>query len=127
MLTNAAYPLQVSLTDDGHVVRLVLSGELDIASAAALERELEVAESRRPPVLVLDLGELRFMGVSGLRTILDAARRARRDSRQFVIANPVPHIKRLFELTAIDQSLELLRSPLFAVAGAASQPPLGSA
>jgi anti-sigma B factor antagonist len=127
MLTNAAYPLQVSLTDDGYIVRLVLSGELDIASAAALERELEVAESRRPPVLVLDLGELRFMGVSGLRTILDAARRARRDSRQFVIANPVPHIKRLFELTAIDQSLELLRSPLFAVAGAAAQPPLGGA
>jgi anti-anti-sigma factor len=66
----------------------------------------------RPPMLVIDLGELTFMGVSGLRSILDAARRARRDGRQFVVANPVPHISRLFELTAIDQSVELMRGPL---------------
>jgi hypothetical protein len=29
-----------------------------------------------------------------------------------VVTNPVPHISRLFELTAIDQSVELLRGPL---------------
>ena len=83
-----------------------------MATAASLELELRSAEARRPPMLVLDLGELRFMGVSGLRSILDAARRARRDGRQFVVTNPVPHISRLFELTAIDQSVEMMRGPL---------------
>jgi anti-sigma B factor antagonist len=105
-------PLCVSRSDDGRVVRLVLSGELDIATAASLELELQAAEARCPPVLVLDLGQLNFMGVSGLRSILGAARRARRDGRHFVVTNPVPHISRLFELTAIDQSVELLRGPL---------------
>jgi anti-sigma B factor antagonist len=90
----------------------MLSGELDMATATSLELELRSAEAMRPPMLVLDLGELRFMGVSGLRSILDAARRARRDGRQFVVTNPVPHISRLFELTAIDQSVELMRGPL---------------
>jgi anti-sigma B factor antagonist len=91
---------------------LLLCGELDISTSTSLELELQAAEMRRPPVLVLDLGELRFMGVSGLRSILNAARRARREGRHFVVTNPLPHIVRLFELTAIDQSLELHRGAL---------------
>jgi anti-sigma B factor antagonist len=112
MPSNLAEPLRVSRSDDGRIVRLMLSGELDIATAATLELELQTVEARRPPVLVLDLGELSFMGVSGLRSILDAARRARREERHFVVTNPVPHISRLFELTAIDQSVDLMRGPL---------------
>jgi anti-sigma B factor antagonist len=112
MPSNHASPFRVSRSDDGRIVRLMLSGELDIATAASLELELQIVEARCPPVLVLDLGQLRFMGVSGLRSILDAARRARREGRHFVVTNPVPHISRLFELTAIDQSVELLRGPL---------------
>jgi anti-sigma B factor antagonist len=104
------------------VVRLSLRGELDIANTTALELELHNAEATRPPVLVLDLAQLRFLGVAGLRAILDAARRARNDGRQLVVSNPVPHIVRLFELTAIDQSVELLRSPLMALAGGAPDP-----
>jgi anti-sigma B factor antagonist len=103
----------------------MLSGELDMSSSTSLELELSIAEARRPPVLVLDLAELRFMGVSGLRAILDAARRARRDGRQLVVTNPVPHILRLFELTAIDQSVELLRAPLTLVPS--GDPPLATA
>jgi anti-sigma B factor antagonist len=90
----------------------MVCGELDMATATSLELELRNAEATQPPVLVLDLEELKFMGVSGLRSILDAARRARRDGRQFVVTNPVPHISRLFELTAIDQSVELMHGPL---------------
>ena len=104
--------LRVHRSDDGRIVRLMLSGELDMATAASLELELQTAEAGQPPVLVLDLEHLEFMGVSGLRSILDAARRARRDGRTFVVTNPVPHISRLFELTAIDQSVELMQGPL---------------
>jgi anti-sigma B factor antagonist len=112
MATTHVSPFDVRRSDDGRVVRLMLSGELDMATAASLELELQSAEAMQPPVLVLDLEQLNFMGVSGLRSILDAARRARRDGRHFVVTNPVPHISRLFELTAIDQSVELLRGPL---------------
>jgi anti-anti-sigma factor len=105
----------------------MLSGELDMSTATCLELELQTIEERRPPVLVLDLAQLRFMGVSGLRAILDAARRARREGRQLVVTNPVPHILRLFELTAIDQSVELVRAPLTLIAGGTSDPPLATA
>ena len=49
---------------------LYLSGELDIATAGALEARLqEIAEASEGP-LVLDLEELRFLGSTGVRTIL---------------------------------------------------------
>lgn len=114
MVSAPATPLNVSRTDDGAVVRLMLSGELDIASTMAFERELLKAEAKAPSVLVLDLAQLRFMGVTGLRAILQSARRARRAGRRLVVTNAVPHITRLFELTAIDQSVELLRGPVVA-------------
>jgi anti-anti-sigma factor len=127
MPSTAASPLQVSRSDDGRVVRLMLSGELDMSSATSLELELQTVEARMPPVIVLDLAHLRFMGVSGLRAILDAARRARREGRQLVVTNPVPHILRLFELTAIDQSVELLRAPLVLMGGGTPDSPLSPA
>ena len=94
---------------------LVLSGELDMYSAPVLERALDNVAQYRPARTVLDLGGLSFMDVSGLRAILDAARSARRDGRALEIANPLPHIIRLLELTAIDQSLEVRGRPLAAV------------
>src|SRR3954465_13758582 len=127
MPSTAASPLHVSRSDDGRIVRLMLSGELDMSSATSLELELSMVEARKPPVLVLALAQLRFMGVSGLRAILDAARRARREDRQLVVTNPVPHILKLFELTAIDQSVELLKAPLTLVTGGVSDPPLATA
>jgi anti-anti-sigma factor len=127
MLSSAASPLRVSRSDDGRIVRLMLSGELDMSSATSLEMELQAVETRQPSMLVLDLAQLRFMGVSGLRSILYAARRARLEGRDLVVTNPVPHVVRLFELTAIDQTVELLRSPLGLVAGGTPDPPLAKA
>jgi anti-anti-sigma factor len=123
MSTPPAPLLHVSRTDDGRIARLSLAGELDMSSSLTLNAQLRKAEARRPPMLVLDLTDLRFMDVSGLRAILDAARRANREGRELIVTNPVPHIVRLFELTAIDQSLELLRNPLGGLTG----PPLATA
>jgi anti-sigma B factor antagonist len=112
MSATALPPFEVSCVQSSRRARLSLAGELDMSSASLLTRELEAAESRHPEEIVLDLAELSFMDVTGLRTILDAARRARRDGGSVVIANPLPHILRLLELTAIDQTLEVLGRPL---------------
>jgi anti-anti-sigma factor len=108
-------PFEVACMEEGSATRVALRGELDLLSAPLLTRELEAVARRRPRRIVLDLGELDFMDVSGLRAILDAARSARRDGRSLAVANPMPHIVRLLELTAIDQSLEVLGRPLAAV------------
>jgi anti-sigma B factor antagonist len=108
-------PFEVSCVEAGPTERFRLYGELDMLSAPVLARELAAAARRRPRKIVLDLRELTFMDVSGLRAILDAARSTKRFGGGLAIANPMPHIVRLLELTAIDQSLEVVGRPLTAV------------
>jgi anti-sigma B factor antagonist len=115
MSASALPPFEVSCVETEGRARLRLHGELDMSSAPMLAQELKAVESHHPREIVLDLAQLSFMDVTGLRTILDAARRARRDGGSVVIANPMPHIIRLLELTAIDQSLDVLGRPLASV------------
>jgi anti-sigma B factor antagonist len=112
MPATAIAPFEVSCAGTEERVLLGLRGELDMSSAPVLTRKLKAVARRRPKEIVLDLGELSFMDVTGLRVILDAARRARRDGGTLAIANPLPHIIRLLELTAIDQTLDVLGRPL---------------
>jgi len=86
-----------------------------MSSAVVLARKLEDVQRDHPDEILLDLSELSFMDVSGLRAILDAARRSRREGTSLVIANPMPHIVRLLELTAIDQSVPVVGRPLSAL------------
>jgi anti-anti-sigma factor len=116
-MPGPALPLfEVLRRDDPRAINLYLRGELDMYSAPALLRELEKASAKRPARIVLDLAGLSFMDVSGLRAILDTARTVRREGGSLIISNPMPHIVRLLELTAIDQSLEVQGRPLSSVA-----------
>src|SRR3954447_7255157 len=115
MSAPALPPFEVSSVQQDRRVRLELRGELDMSSARVLQREFENVERDHPLEILLDLTELSFMDVSGLRAILDAARRGRRVGTSLVISNPMPHIIRLLELTAIDQSVPVVGRPLSAV------------
>ena len=107
---------EVTYVSEAEDARLALRGELDMYSVPLLERELQRAIRSQPARIVLDLAGLVFTDVSGLRSMLDAARRARRYGGSLVIANPVPYIVRLLELTALDQTLEVQGRPLSPVA-----------
>jgi anti-anti-sigma factor len=87
--------------------RLRVRGELDMATAPRLRLAIASEEERRPESLQLDLRELDFMDVSGMRVLLDAARRAQREGRQLVVRNPQPSIRRLFALTAVDRTVTI--------------------
>jgi len=92
---------------DGQL-RLAVAGELDMASAPLLLREIERLELDRPHTLAVDLRDVTFMDVSGLRVLLEAAQRARSRQAAFVIFNPRSCASRVFGLTAVDQELKIV-------------------
>ena len=59
------------------VVRVCLVGDLDIATGDDCRRALEAELAARPPVLVIDASDLRFMAASGVRTLADTWRAGR--------------------------------------------------
>jgi anti-sigma B factor antagonist len=90
----------VAASDDGW---LIASGEIDMVTAPDLEHALAQGDYHG-----VDLDAVTFMDVSGLRVLLQAARRAEADGRRFAVARPCQSIRRLLELTAIDQTLDVI-------------------
>ena len=102
---------RLTSTREAENIRLRLAGELDVATAPTLARAVFDAEGDEPPVLSFDLAELTFMDAAGLRVMLAAARRARLQGRHVEVLNPRTPIKRLLEITALDQSLDVTQEP----------------
>lgn len=104
---EALTPFHCHLQDaGGDGVRLVIAGELDRASVPRFERA--VADLHDPGRLILDLDELEFIDAGGLRSIVDLALEASRSGRSVQVANPNAMLRRLFTLTGLERSVELL-------------------
>jgi anti-anti-sigma factor len=87
---------------------VVLRGEFDLAGVQQFEAAMQTLEASRPPVLVVDLNDLKFMDSSGLRALVMADHRARKDGRRFAIVPGPPVVRRVFEITQLDGRLELV-------------------
>jgi anti-anti-sigma factor len=102
-------PFSVTVSADGGTTTVAFNGELDLAGIDSASQAIERAE-QADGMLVLDLAGLTFIDSTGLEVILRAARRAQQTGRRLVVVRPRPYVRRLFELTAIDQSLDIVDS-----------------
>jgi anti-anti-sigma factor len=80
-------------------VRLV--GELDMAGVPIVSEHLRRHRERGDMVL-LDLDELEFMDMSGLRMVLSAAEDASRDGWGLAVTRGSPQVRRLIALVNRD-------------------------
>jgi anti-sigma B factor antagonist len=101
-------PFSVTVTSDGDRATVSLRGELDLAGVDRAREAIEQAESTPGGLLVLDLSELDFIDSTGLEVLLRAARRAHDTGRRLIVQRPSRYVRRLLELTAIDQSLDIV-------------------
>ncbi len=99
---------------------LALSGELDLASQRALERDIARALQSGARTVVLDLGGLTFVDIAGLRSMLRSQRRARGAGKRLLLANPAPAFRRLVALTRQERSVAVFGSVAEALAAAGS-------
>lgn len=102
---------QVNVSEGNGVVSLSLVGELDLATAGRFESELRRAEDGRPPVLVIDLRELRFIDSTGLRLIIGAHAKAKEDGRRMAIVPGPESVHKVFELALLEKRLDFIEDP----------------
>jgi anti-sigma B factor antagonist len=103
--------LRVDVEADRDRVVVRLSGELDLASAPLLERELEREEIDAAPVLVFDLDGLEFLDSTGLQVLLSTHRRATEHGQQFAITRGSPQVQRLLDITRVAERLTIVEAP----------------
>jgi anti-sigma B factor antagonist len=101
------FQVEVSQGESRAVLRL--SGELDVSSSPALEDEIERVNGVE--VIILDLRELEFIDSTGLGVLVKTHQRMREAGRHLGIVEGTGQVKRLLELTGLDQQLTLLGAP----------------
>ncbi len=92
-------------------VVLGLHGELDLLGAPMLEEEISKAQAQAPDIVVLDLGDLQFVDSAGLRVILAAHERSRREGREFALTQGTEQVQRLFAIAGVSEHLRIIGSP----------------
>ncbi|MGH3613899.1 MAG: STAS domain-containing protein [Pseudonocardia sp.] len=95
-------------TEDGSI-HIALSGEIDLANAAAVEDELRKAVSHQPTAVSVDLTDLTYMDSAGIRILFALA--SRLQASRIVLELIVPldsTTRRLVELSGFE-SLAALR------------------
>jgi anti-sigma B factor antagonist len=98
----------IALVETEASLRLVLTGELDIATAPLVDAALDQAEAGSTPQILLDLAAVPFIDSSGLRTLIRAADRAAANGGRIAIAGAGPQARRLFELSGAGTRLPIL-------------------
>ena len=92
-------PFAISVARSDEEVTLVVEGELDLASADQLERNiphLRLPEIKR---IVLDLRQVQFIDSTGLRLLLALRNDAKRNGHALVLVPPAPSVRRIFAIT----------------------------
>ena len=96
--------ISIEVADDDTVV---VSGDIDMAGGPLLDAALAHRDDDRP--VILDLAGVSFIDSSGLRSLLDAARRAHGRGTDVVLRSIGPEVARLLELTGAGSQFRIER------------------
>ena len=91
------FAISTARTGEGTVIAPI--GELDLASAGQLEREVTHARSEGSARIVLDLHQVDFIDSTGLRVLLALLNDAKRNGHVLTLVPPSPPARRIFEIT----------------------------
>jgi anti-anti-sigma factor len=110
MSPSAPGELAVDVSMSGQTARVALAGELDIATAPALEQALGEL-SADVEQLLLDLRQLAFIDSTGLRVVLGLANGFGENSARVVVVRGPDPVQRVFALTGADRELAMIDDP----------------
>ena len=106
-----SFAFEVRVTHGPGWDRVTLKGELDLATAPLLEDELDRLERDPAALLVMDLRQLSFMDLAGMRVLLAARDRALLSMRRLAFVRGPRVVHRLFELVGVEHELDLIADP----------------
>ena len=103
--------LSLETTITGGVTAIALSGELDIAGAGLVEREVARLGGGPGDALVIDLRDVAFMDSSGLRVLALTARRVEDRGGRFALVAGAAQVMRVFDVTRMRERFTFVADP----------------
>jgi anti-sigma B factor antagonist len=109
-------PFSVNSEANGSLRTVSVAGELDQSTAPELRSVLAEALGDEERGVLVDLSDCNFIDSTGLSLLVEAKRQLAEDERRFGVCCPDADVRRLLELTGIDQAVELYETRDEAVA-----------
>ena len=101
-------PVELATEQEGDVVRIALSGELDVSTAPTVEERLLALEKGESlEGVVLDLRDVRFIDSTGLSLLINAHSRAQKAGRSVTIVPGSGPSRRILETTGLRSRLDI--------------------
>ena len=92
----------------GSQVRIVrLNGEIDLQHSPKLRQLLQSKVAERPPVLLLDFTEVKYIDSSGLATLVEYYKNSRPYSGKLAVAGLSPRVRGIFDLVRLGEIFEV--------------------
>ena len=93
----------ITTRDENGTPVITIAGELDLSNAAEARAAIDTALATGDQRLVLELSELQYMDSSGIALLAAAARQ----TGDVELRDPSAIVRRLIELTGLDQILRM--------------------
>jgi anti-sigma B factor antagonist len=97
-----------------HVI--AVSGEIHVSTAPQFSHRLNDAIGQGKTAVVLDLADVSFIDSTGLSVLLNGLRRVTRSGGRMALVCTNPTVLRLFEITRLDTTFEIVSSREAAIA-----------
>jgi anti-anti-sigma factor len=123
-LASFAEP-QFELTEeelDSRTHVIAVSGEIHVSTAPQFSRRLNDAIGQGKTAVVLDLSDVTFIDSTGLSVLLNGLRRVTRRGGRMAIVCTNPTVLRLFEITRLDTTFDIVGSREDAVKAVRGEP-----
>jgi len=99
------FALDVTPCDDWSVV--AVTGELELATAPRLRQQVVSLIGAGRSHLLIDLSGVDYVDSVGLGVIVGALKRCRTHEGDLMVSGAVPRVRLLFEITRLDEIIEL--------------------
>jgi anti-sigma B factor antagonist len=106
----------VTDSGDGYVLVSVV-GELDVATAPRLRKNLNKALDETRPTLVMDLTEVTFIDSTALGVLIETSKLCDANGGTMRIAVSEPRILKVFEITGLTELFDIRPNRSEAIAG----------
>jgi len=102
--------LHIETRREGAATVVATRGEVTVFTSPALRESLRQVADERPPLVVLDLSETRYIDSSGVATLVEALQAVRRHQGRLVLAGINDRVRGVFEIARLDSIFPMVAS-----------------
>ena len=102
--------MKIITNRDGEILTLKLKGRLDTNASMEFEQQVEESINQNTKNMIIDFSDLEYICSSGLRVIIQAAKKLKSFQGELVLCSMEEYIREVFEISGFDTFLKIFAS-----------------